>query len=102
MIRIAVIALTLLLTLGPAGSSEIPQSLLDADHAQCSTVCSQAQDESQCANYCTCVTDRMRNEFTLEEYTPMAMAMAEGQQADSNSMTKLSDIATVCVRDSFQ
>jgi|GEM_PF-6292695 len=102
MTRAAVVALSLLLAVKLAGASEIPQSLLDADYAQCFSVCSRAQDESQCIKYCSCVTDRERTEFTLDEYMPMAMAMAAGQQADSKSMTKLSDIATACVRDSFQ
>lgn len=102
MIRIAVVALLLILAIGPAKASEISQSLLDAEQAQCSTICSQEHGESKCASYCTCVMDRIRTEITLEEYRPIAMAMANGQEADSNSMTKLSDISTACERDSFQ
>jgi hypothetical protein len=32
----------------------------------------------------------------------MALAMAAGQQADSESLAKLGGIATICVRQSFQ
>lgn len=102
MMRTMVVALALLLVTGSAGASEIPQTFLDADYAQCFSACGQAQDESQCATYCSCVTDTMRSEFTLEEYMPMATAMAAGQQADSNSVAKLGGIATICVQEAFR
>jgi len=101
MIRTIVVVLPLLLTTGLAGASEIPQTFLDGDYAQCHSACSQARDESKCATY-WCVTDTMRSDFTLEEYMPMATAMAAGQQADSNSVAKLGGITTTCVREAFQ
>jgi len=102
MMRSIFVALPLLLATGLAGASEIPPTFLEADYAQCVVACNQAQDESQCATYCSCVTDTMQSEFTLEEYMPMATAMASGQQADSNSVAKLGGIATACVREAFQ
>ncbi len=102
MIRTIVAVLPLLLATGLAGASEIPQTFLEADYAQCHSACSQAQDESKCATYCSCVTDTMQSDFTLEEYMPMATAMAAGQQADPNSVAKLGGIATTCVRETFQ
>lgn len=102
MMRTIAVALSLLLATGPASASEIPQSFLDADYTHCLAACSERQAESQCAKYCSCVTDSMQTDFTLEEYTPMSMAMATGQQADAESVAKLGDIATACIRDTFQ
>ncbi len=102
MMRTVVVALPLLLASGPVGGAEIPQTLLDTDQAQCLAACSESREESQCASYCSCVTDGMRTEFTLEEYNPMATAFAAGQQADADSVARLGSIATACVQDTFQ
>ena len=102
MLKTITVVLPLLLATGSARASEIPQSLLDADYTQCLATCGQSRDETQCATYCSCVTEGVQSEFTLEEYTPMALAMAAGQQADSESVTRLGTIATTCIRDTFQ
>ena len=102
MMRFVAAVLLPLLAAGAAGAEEIPQTLLDADYTQCHAACSQAKEESQCAVYCACITDSVQSEFTLEEYTPMALALAADQQADAASLSKLGGIAETCKNNSFQ
>lgn len=57
-----------------AGAAPIPQSVLDEYASSCQASCQQTGEAGQCAELCGCVSQKMSNAWTAEDFNRHAQA----------------------------